>query len=256
MKQSLQDLAKQLHEAIERLGAGEASIDDLVPLTDTAREVYERLIALRYVAIEREVKREDDEQEEAQPFRLTPALPGQTSLIDAIEEVINGDDDKKDLNAEETPADPEPEEEPVFVEAPAKPAKEAPKEEQAPKVASEKAPAKEVKPTPKPVMPQSVSDKMRANTDAHGRTVADRLRQTPIEDLRKAIGLNQKFQFINDLFSGDSTRYNLLIDEVNSADSLKDALGLLAKADDRLNSPDEEDRVATTLVQLVERRFL
>ena len=82
------------------------------------------------------------------------------------------------------------------------------------------------------------------------------MRRTPIEDLRKAIGINQRFQFLNELFSGDNERYVRTIDEVNSADSLSAAMAILGAANERLAQPDEDDAVAQALLQLVERRFL
>ncbi len=263
MEQSLQELARKLLSDLERLDAGQLSVEEVAPLTDAARDLYERLIALRYVAIERTVKGEEeandrDENDET-PFRLTPVLPGQTSLIDAIEEVIKSTEEAPDLAAEsmpngeagaesahKSPSGREAETEAPRAQEPAKPAAEAPEppaepESKKPEPAPKAAPAK-AKPAARPVAAEN--------------TVAERLRRTPIEDLRKAIGLNQKFQFINDLFKGDSTRYNLLIDEVNSAPSLDDALALLGASNDRLDSPDDDDKVALTLLQLVERRFL
>ncbi len=37
-----------------------------------------------------------------------------------------------------------------------------------------------------------------------------------MDDLRSAIGINEKFLFINELFNGDMGRYNKAIDELNS----------------------------------------
>jgi hypothetical protein len=259
MEQSLQDLARKLLTDLERLNAGDLSVEDIAPLADDAREIYERLIALRYVAIERAVKGDttEDNRDRAEetPFRLSPVLPGQTSLIDAIEEVINSSDEPIEAPVTEVapPKEVETDEEDQEVELPAESV-----------TSGRQAETKEehVLPEPAKVEPEvakpAATNKTKATAKAiaNENTVAERLRRTPIEDLRKAIGLNQKFQFINDLFSGDSTRYNLLIDEVNSAPSLDDAMALLGHANDRLDSPDEDDKVAQTLVQLVERRFL
>lgn len=257
MEQSLQDLARKLLADIERLDAGQLSVEEVAPLTDAARELYERLIALRYVAMERAVKGDEEANDPASddetPFRLSPVLPGQTSLIDAIEEVIKSTEQNDETLTDEADA-------PVSEEAPAsgREAETTPPVVDAPEPAAPPAPA-EQEPANAEVAPKAMPAKAKPAARpvaAAEKTVAERLRRTPIEDLRKAIGLNQKFQFINELFQGDSTRYNLLIDEVNSASSLDDALGLLSASNERLETPDEDDSVAQTLLQLVERRFL
>lgn len=243
MNQSLQELAARLKDAVDRLEEGRLMVSEVAPMTDAARELYERLVALRYAAIEREVKGESeadpDDGGEAPAFRFTEVLPGQTSLIDAIEEIQREQVDE-DEPAVELPLASDEVEEPQ---------------------------TERVEPQPEPVPepfahrnnPQrkpSVNDNNVPKAGVAKSTVAERLRRTPIEDLRKAIGLNQKFQFINDLFGGDSTRYNLLIDEVNSASSKDIARELLGRDNPRLREPEEDDKVANSLVQLVERRFL
>lgn len=46
-------------------------------------------------------------------------------------------------------------------------------------------------------------------------SIADKMRQTRIADLRQAIGINEKFLFINELFNGDMGKYNKALDELN-----------------------------------------
>ncbi|HEY9115791.1 MAG TPA: hypothetical protein VIN10_13925 [Bacteroidales bacterium] len=46
-------------------------------------------------------------------------------------------------------------------------------------------------------------------------SIADKMRQTRIVDLRQAIGINEKFLFINELFNGDMGKYNKALDELN-----------------------------------------
>ncbi len=59
----------------------------------------------------------------------------------------------------------------------------------------------------------TVSDKFVSDED---KSVASRLKQNKLNDLRDAIGINEKFLFINELFNGDMGRYNKAIDEINS----------------------------------------
>lgn len=62
-----------------------------------------------------------------------------------------------------------------------------------------------------PDMP-SLNDRLRQSTTE----LSDRLKETPIKDLRKAIGINDRFLFINELFRGDEAMYERSIKTINS----------------------------------------
>lgn len=51
----------------------------------------------------------------------------------------------------------------------------------------------------------------------------------PIGDLREAIGINDKFLFINELFNGDMSRYNKVLDELNEFSSISGAQTYLSE---------------------------
>lgn len=277
MDKSLEQLIHQLTESLEQLRAGDLSFADIDPMVDGAREVYERLIALRYAAAERELKGEVNAEESADaPFKITTSLPGQTSLIDAIEEVVrtNGGSLEREVGSgrqaeESTLEEDAPVSEHEAADAqvhengmPGEDAKAIVANEEDVTETDEEAAEAEAEAPQEPLVEsvakkEARSESPKANTSGKGgSTLAERLRKTPIEDLRKAIGLNQKFQYINELFSGDSEGYHLLIDEVNSADSLDRAMALLAARSERFATPDEEDQLAQSLLELVERRFL
>ena len=60
--------------------------------------------------------------------------------------------------------------------------------------------------------PESLNDRLR-----QGKTeLVEVLKETPIKDLRKAIGINDRFLFINDLFRGDESMYERSIKTINS----------------------------------------
>lgn len=46
-------------------------------------------------------------------------------------------------------------------------------------------------------------------------SVGEKMQKTQVENIREAIGINEKFLFINELFNGDMTRYNKILDEIN-----------------------------------------
>ena len=58
---------------------------------------------------------------------------------------------------------------------------------------------------------ESLNDKLK-----QGKTeLVEILKETPIKDLRKAIGINDRFLFINDLFRGDESMYERSIRTIN-----------------------------------------
>ncbi|HUR66586.1 MAG TPA: hypothetical protein VMZ03_09560 [Chitinophagaceae bacterium] len=59
---------------------------------------------------------------------------------------------------------------------------------------------------------ESVNDKLK-----QGKTeLVERLKETPVKDLRKAVGINDRFLFINELFRGDESMYERCIKTINS----------------------------------------
>jgi hypothetical protein len=62
------------------------------------------------------------------------------------------------------------------------------------------------------VQGESLNDKLR-----QGKTeLVEVLKETPVKDLRKAVGINDRFLLINDLFRGDETMYERSIKTINS----------------------------------------
>ena len=60
--------------------------------------------------------------------------------------------------------------------------------------------------------PESLNDKLK-----QGKTeLLEVLKETPVKDLRKAIGINDRFLFINELFRGDESMYERSIKTINS----------------------------------------
>lgn len=53
--------------------------------------------------------------------------------------------------------------------------------------------------------------------------LAHKLKDTPVKDLRKAIGINDRFVFINELFRGDEDMYERSIKTINSFSILPEA---------------------------------
>jgi len=85
--------------------------------------------------------------------------------------------------------------------------------------------------------------------------VAHLLQDTPIKDLRKAIGINDKFLFLNELFNGDEAMYERSIKTINNFHVLQEAeYWMNRELKLRLGWNDTRDTVQH-FYQLVRRRF-
>jgi len=57
--------------------------------------------------------------------------------------------------------------------------------------------------------------------------ISVKIQSKPVEDIGKAIGLNDKFLFINELFKGDSSLYKKTVDFLNNSSDFNDAFNFL-----------------------------
>ena len=72
---------------------------------------------------------------------------------------------------------------------------------------------------------QSVNEKLhQANTD---KSLASKMLHNPVKDLKTAIGINDKFKFMNELFEGNLNDYNKAIETLNNFESEQEALDCL-----------------------------
>jgi len=89
----------------------------------------------------------------------------------------------------------------------------------------------------------------------HDSSVAEKHSKNPVSDLKKSIGINEKFAFINDLFDGDLNSYNEAIDHLNNSSDQYHALAFLqSDLSSKYNWNGESDAFLK-LRNLVERRF-
>ncbi len=99
--------------------------------------------------------------------------------------------------------------------------------------------------------PPSVADHLQNKEDS---SIGAKMERQPIHDLRAAIGINEKFLLINELFSGSLEAYNKMLDELNEFKSFSGASTYLIELkvekqwDSKLPSWKK-------LVQLLERKF-
>ena len=84
--------------------------------------------------------------------------------------------------------------------------------------------------------------------------VVNKIQKPSIQDLTKAIGLNDKFVLANDLFEGNMQEYNIAIQQLNGAGSLESAMDYFSNLQ-QLYEWDMEKETVKQLVDLVDRRY-
>ena len=91
-----------------------------------------------------------------------------------------------------------------------------------------------------------------ADTIAPPRDVASELRRSEhVTDLRRAIGINDKFLMIRDLFGGDAAAYDAAIDRLNAFDDFDDCMIYIAEN----YAWNANSDGAKFLMELLERKF-
>jgi hypothetical protein len=85
--------------------------------------------------------------------------------------------------------------------------------------------------------------------------LAEVLKETPVKDLRKAIGINDRFVFINDLFRGDEAMYERSIKTINGFNIFPEAEYWISRELKLKLGWNTDHPLVLQFDQLVKRRF-
>lgn len=243
----MKEIAAELAEKLDQLEVGSLSKEHLENLTEQSRELYERLVVLRFKAYDRTIKENEESKtataETEKPelntpisFSLdttktdAPPQPIQVSLIDAIQEETAKQAVAESEAMKETFSEAKTEITPEKIITPAQP------------VANTSTQT-----------PLSLYDKLTKNISV-AETIAERSEHLPIADLKKAISLNQRFQFSKELFKGNNQEYEVTIERLNNANR-EDAMKQLDQLKSKYSwTPDAA--VTLDFIDLVTRRHL
>jgi hypothetical protein len=98
---------------------------------------------------------------------------------------------------------------------------------------------------------ESLNDKLK-----QGKTeLLEFLKETPVKDLRKAIGINDRFSFINELFRGDEAMYERSIKTINGFNIFPEAEYWITRELKTKLGWNPENQIVLHFDQLVTRRF-
>jgi hypothetical protein len=98
---------------------------------------------------------------------------------------------------------------------------------------------------------ESLNDKLKQQNSELG----DLLKGTPIKDLRKAIGINDRFVFISELFRGDEAMYERSIKTINSFNIFPESEYWINRELIVKLGWDQDSETVRHFYQLVKRRF-
>jgi hypothetical protein len=97
----------------------------------------------------------------------------------------------------------------------------------------------------------SLNDKLKEEK----RELGSKLKNSPVQDLRKAIGINDRFRFINELFRGDEPMYERSIKTINSLNNLSEAEYWIQRELKVKNGWSDENETVQLFDEVVKRRF-
>ena len=88
--------------------------------------------------------------------------------------------------------------------------------------------------------------------------LSDKLANTPIKDLQKGMGINEKIFTIQELFSGNQEHFNKVINTLNECTDFKDAKSFMMEEVIPKYDWTSESKIkkAVTFIRMVKRRFI
>jgi hypothetical protein len=240
------ELHEKIGKALEKITKGELSIHELENLSELSRELYERIVVLRYKAFESEIKVVAPQAEAVvEPVKEELIIPDEPPAIEfalfgEIQEVTR---EEKEENVQT-----------VITE-----------EETSPNVAStvivqttqieiEKI-AEDSQQRISGVQASSGSSLLdKLSTSSSSNRLADQLKRTRIESIVAVLTLNDKIRFTKNLFDSNSDTFNAAIQLLDAQKSVNEARDLLSQYALRYEW-DMEDKNTIDFYEIIERRY-
>jgi hypothetical protein len=218
---SLVDLAKSLNKKASKLEKGKLSLDELSKMLENSRDIYERLTVLRYKALldKKEITEEFIAEKVSSQKQIQEKVEESSFLFQfdiENEESLNISPNQKNLIDEINEIGSDS----TFTS----------KEE------------------------SSLNEKYAATSDKP-ESLAEKLTKSKINDLKEGIALNQKFLFINDLFGGDKSEYDMVLSKLNNCETILEAKAYLSSELETKHNWNDESPVVQQFISLLERKF-
>lgn len=212
------ELIEEIKLNTDKLESGNLSLEELYEVLNSIQQLYERAIILKYKAEEKLIKGNGEETHTS--FRLKLKKDKQLSLDEVISDTVKEKLEKAQIS---------------FIDD-----------------VDDSAKIEEKTEPIEPVASASLNQKFSENKTT---SLGDKLKKAPITDLTKAIGVNAKFLFMNDLFKGENEVYKEAVNRLNQFSSFDEASGYIMELKAKF-AWDEENQSVERFVELVERRYL
>lgn len=230
---SLVQLAKALNKKAQKLEKGKLGFDEVNEMLENSRDIYERLTVIRYKALlEKQELVEELSQEN-------------TAITDKIEEVEESSFSFQ-FDSEN--------EEGMVISTNQKNLLDEIDEIGSETLIEPMNEAKDIELLLEKEETSSLNESYASSQTPE--SLGDKLKKTKINDLKEAIALNQKFLFMNELFGGDKSKYDLVLDKINGCETLIEAKAYLSSEIATYSSWDEETEAVQQFNTLIERKFL
>lgn len=244
-----EELIEKISSELKRLKQESMTASELDALVGDARELYERLIVLRYKAFEQTVKKSEIPQETVE--QSVPVQPTVEVKNEPTEPAVEEPETDMGFAFElfEEPVTEAPQEPEVQF---APPAPEPPKVEETvqPELVLGEQPVKQ------PTEAQSPSSLLEKLSEQHNQNrLADKLKLSPISSLKSTFTLNDRIRFSQGLFSGDSEQFRQAVDALDACPSLEAAKKQVT-AYANTHGWDMESKDVEHFYEFIERRFM
>lgn len=261
--ESMKSLNKKLQDQIEKLEAGKLELSEIEEMVNDARELYERLLILKYKAYEK--FGEPIAEKEEKPVQNVK--PVQEPIIEEVKEEpkpleessFDFSDGISEEEVVEQPAfdfsmDQEIEmekSEDISVKTHEEPTDHFPEDTDIKTNTSDIFKESHVERFEKEDG-NSLNEKLKTEQEE---SLRKKLQRTPVSDLRSEISIAKKFEYITFMFEGKNEKYEEAINSLNNCSDGEEARDKLNEYSTQYNW-DLENKSIMKFVELVERRYL
>jgi hypothetical protein len=244
----MEELSEKLHEKIKELAEGKLDIKELEELTDDARELYERLLIVKYKAYEQYGKPKETVTEEIEPVKEVISAEAETVEESIDFSGITEEKEKEELEQVgfDFSAIEEEAQEEIDAEEPKEDVIEMAKDIQVDAFRDSHVEKVEAEDN------NSLNEKLKSEEE---QSLRKQFQSTPVGDIKKEISIAKKFEYITFMFEGKNELYEAAIEDLNNCASGEEAKNKLN--DYAVNHNwDLENKSIIKFVELVERRYL
>ena len=239
--QSIDQIATEIKNQIAKLNAGELSSSDIENLTHNAQDLYERLIIIRHKAFEKFGEPANSESLESENIAVVEETKNEP-IFDFASESETQEEEQETMAFD-------------FSEPIVETETTVPIEKKEEPIVTDTISQTEIERSLNEKIGQTSSSLNDVFKEKKSTSLADKLKQSKIKDLKSSIDINKKFSFITNLFNGSNEAYNAAINQLNNCSDGDQARLVLAELLTK-NNWEVEDQTVTSFVEIVERRYI